>query len=150
VLAGSAHALARGTAPAGWSYVSGGVGEAEAAMLRTEGARYSFWLTTAAFGTGAYLAGIKVRIVDRASGQVVLSHVMDGPWLFADLPDGRYAVEAVLLEMGSGRLEVQHGEVALRRGDRRRMVLYFHTGDSVLEARPKPAQAPGSGAGAGH
>jgi len=133
--AGPALPIERGTSPAGVAYASGGSTYEELDAMRSEQQRYSFWLTTAARGSGAYLAGVKVRIADE-TGKRVLEHTMDGPWLFADLPLGRFEVEAFVLDERSGRLEIQRGTVGIHAGDHHRMVLYFSTGDEVGEDRP--------------
>jgi len=126
------RALERGTSPAGVAYASGGTSVEELDVLRAEQQRYSFWLTTSARGSGAYLAAVKVRIVDEA-GTRVLDHTMDGPWLFANLPLGRFEVEAALLDERTGRLEIQRGTVGIHPGDHHRMVLQFSTGDDAGE-----------------
>ncbi|HET7526662.1 MAG TPA: hypothetical protein VFK10_12025, partial [Burkholderiaceae bacterium] len=90
-------------------------------------------------GSGAHLAGVKVRIADE-SGKRVLEHTMDGPWLFADLPLGRFEVEAFVLDERTGRLEVQRGSVGIHAGDHHHMVFYFNTGDDVGEDRA-PSEA---------
>ena len=118
--------------PAGVAYASGGTSVEELDVLRAEQQRYSFWLTTSARGSGAYLAAVKVRIVDEA-GTRVLDHTMDGPWLFANLPLGRFEVEATLLDERTGRLEIQRGTVGIHPGDHHRMVLQFSTGDDAGE-----------------
>jgi hypothetical protein len=129
-----AVALDRGTSPAGVVYASGGGSYEELDAMRAEQPHYSFWLTTAVRGSGAYLAGVKVRIADD-TGRRVLEHTMDGPWLFADLPLGRFEVEAFILDERTGRLEIQRGSVGIHRGDHHQMVLYFGTTDDVGEDR---------------
>jgi hypothetical protein len=129
-----ALAIDRGTTPAGVEYASGGSTYEELDAMRVERQRYSFWLTTAVRGSGAYLAGVKVRIADDA-GRRVLDHTMDGPWLFADLPLGHFEVEAFVLDERLGRLDVERGSVTIHAGDHHRMVLYFSTGDDVSEDR---------------
>lgn len=131
-----AHGLERGTSSAGVAFMSGGASEEEQARMRAERPGYSFWLTTAARGSGAYLAGVRVRITDE-SGQRVLEHTMDGPWLYAALPLGRYEVEAALFDEQLGRLEIQRGSTAIHPGDRHSMVLYFIPGDMAGEARTR-------------
>jgi len=78
---------------------------------------------------------VKVRITETDSGKRVLEHTMDGPWLFADLPLGRYEVEAILLDERTGRLEIQRGTTGIHAGDHHQMLLYFSTGDEVGEGR---------------
>jgi hypothetical protein len=128
-----AFGVERGTSAAGVVFASGGSSREEQDMLVAERLRYSFWLTTAARRSGAYLAGVRVRVTEADGGKRVLEDVMDGPWLFADLPLGRYEVEAILLHERTGRLEIQRGTTHIHAGDHHRMVLYFSTGDDVGE-----------------
>lgn len=73
-------------------FISGGVGADERATMTHEAAvqGYNLKIITAAVD-GAYLAGIDVRIADH-QGATVLHATMDGPWLLAKLPAGRYDV----------------------------------------------------------
>jgi len=131
LMASLAQAIERGTSATGVAYASGGTSHEELDVLRAERPNYSFWLTTAARRSGAHLAGVRVRITEADGGMRVLEHVMDGPWLFADLPLGRYEVEAILLDERTGRLEIQRGTTAIHAGDHHQMLLYFSTGDEV-------------------
>jgi len=135
LIANLAQGIERGTSVSGVAYASGGASHEELELLRAERLRYSLWLTTAARRSGAYLAGARVRITEADGGKRVLEHVMDGPWLFADLPLGRYEVEAILLDERTGRLEIQRGTTAIHAGDHHQMLLYFSTGDEVGEGR---------------
>ena len=145
LIASLAHGIERGTSATGVAYASGGASQEELEVLRAERLKYSFWLTTAARRSGAYLAGVRVRISDAEGGKRVLEHVMDGPWLFADLPLGRYEVEAILLDERTGRLEIQRGTTAIHAGDHHQMLLYFSTGDEVGEERAPPSGNPYDG-----
>lgn len=136
----SAGATVRGTTPGGIAWATGGVGETEKTELRAQRVNYSFWLTTASLRSGAHLDSARVRIRELASKELVLELVMDGPWLFAALPVGRYEVEAIV-QMDNGRLLIERGTSTIHPGDRHEMVLYFATGDSVSE-RETPASAP--------
>ena len=132
-------ALQRGTSAAGVEYASGGVSHEEQLALHAERLNHSFWLTTAARRTGAHLAGVRVRIRETGSNRLVLEHVMDGPWLFAALPLGRYEVEAILHAEDLGRIEVQRGITTIHAGDHHQMLLYFSTSDEVGEdTKPMP------------
>jgi hypothetical protein len=77
------------------SYVSGGVGEDEAAALQSAAASYSLQLqfVQKAVPRDEFLADVKIRITDR-SQNVVLDTVANGPFLLAKLPSGRYQIEA--------------------------------------------------------
>ena len=129
----TAQALQRGTAPGGAAYVSGGATDSELESMRAERTTHSFWLVTAAKGSGAHLADVGVRIVDTRSGQAVLEHRMDGPWLMVGLSAGRYTVEATVPKNRRGMPETQRTTVTVDRSGIKQSVLYFDTGD-VTEA----------------
>ncbi|MBX3605700.1 MAG: carboxypeptidase regulatory-like domain-containing protein [Piscinibacter sp.] len=131
--ADEALALKRGKTDEGIAWVSGGVGLDEVERLRTDREFYSFWLTTAALKSGAFLADVRVRILEAQSQRVVLEQVLDGPWLFADLPAGRYEIEAIHQPAGRARLEIQRGVTQIHAGDRHQMVLYFAVPDVERE-----------------
>lgn len=124
IAADTAFALRRGEA-AGIGWVSGGVGLDEVQQLRAERANFSFWLITAALKSGAYLADVRVRILEAQSRRVVLEQVLDGPWLFVQLPVGRYEIEAIHQPAGRARIEIQRGSTQIHPGDHHQMVLYF-------------------------
>jgi len=113
-----AGAMLRGTTDLGVPFVSGGVGTEEVATLSDEKKRYSLAILTAAKGSGAFLADVRIRISDEHS-KVVLDTVMDGPWLLVDLPAGRYQVEASVNTL------VQKKSVTFSAGDHRETVFYF-------------------------
>jgi hypothetical protein len=125
----TAHAISRGTAAAGVAYVSGGVGETEQLALKQERSRYSFWLITASRGSGSYMADVQVRILNARTQQPVLEHTMDGPWLFAALPAGRYDIEASYRQAGQQPVQMQKRTTTIHPGDQHQMVLYFDTND---------------------
>ncbi len=124
-----ATAELRNTTDSGLAYVSGGVSQQELQALRSERSQYSFWLTTAAKGSGAHLADVMVRITDSRSGRVVLEHKMAGPYLMVDLPDGRYTVEATVPQSRSGGPETKRTTVSINGNGLRQSVMYFDTGD---------------------
>ena len=77
------------------SFISGGVGEDEAAMMKQAAAGYPLELqfVQKASPRDEFLASVKVRITDR-SRNTVLDTVTNGPFLLAKLPNGSYRVEA--------------------------------------------------------
>jgi enamine deaminase RidA (YjgF/YER057c/UK114 family) len=77
------------------SFVSGGVGEDEAAAMKSAAAGYPLELQFVQKATprDEFLADVKVRITDRAKN-VVLDTVTSGPFLLARLPAGTYQIEA--------------------------------------------------------
>ena len=77
------------------SYMSGGVGEDEAAALKRAAAGYPLELqfVQRAIPRDEFLADVSVKIRDR-SRTVVLDVVSQGPFLLARLPAGTYQIEA--------------------------------------------------------
>ncbi len=139
-----ASAVQRGTSEGGVAFVSGGATDEELNLLRSDRKSYTFWLATAALGSGAHLADVKVRITEAVSGRLVVEHKMDGPWLFAALPAGRYAVEATIASGRGGRAETQRMSTTIGHGQIHQSTLYFDTGDQTEAdvAAGKPAPAP--------
>lgn len=88
----------RGGLPAGRDhgvdFVTGGVGQDEAAALRQLASGYNM-RAMFTLGNGEYLSGVAVQ-VSRADGTVVLSTRTEGPYLYARLPSGQYRVLATL------------------------------------------------------
>jgi hypothetical protein len=131
----------RGKAPTGFEYVSGGVSHSELVALHADEAKYSFWLTTAALDSGAHLAGVRVRIVDAKTHQTVLEHTMDGPWLFADLPLGRYEIDATYRAAGANADQQRKIVTTIHAGDHHQGVLYFDSPAKVSPDYEKPFKA---------
>ena len=88
-----AAGVAAAPVPAGAAprYVTGGVSEEERDAILRDAAPYNLWLVFAEQGTGNYLANVHVTVADAADRPVV-DAVTEGPWLFAQLPPGRYTV----------------------------------------------------------
>jgi hypothetical protein len=85
----------------GIAYVTGGVGQDEAAALRGLASGYNMRATFTS-GTGEYLSGVAVQ-VSRPDGMVVFEARSEGPYLFAQLPPGRYRVVATFDGVGRTR-----------------------------------------------
>jgi hypothetical protein len=77
------------------SYVSGGIGEDEAAAMKRAAAGFPLELqfVQKARPRDEFLAEVKVRIRD-GSKNVLLDAVSNGPFVLARLPAGKYQVEA--------------------------------------------------------
>lgn len=77
------------------NFVNGGVSREEADQLRAQASSYPLEIQFARRmdGSSAFAADVQVRIVD-ASGNPVLVLPAAEPILLANLPPGRYAVEA--------------------------------------------------------
>jgi hypothetical protein len=137
--ASTAFALERGVTGAGIAYVSGGVGESEQQALREGAPAYSLWLTTATRSGGAFLAGVRVRIVEAGSRHPVLEHTTDGPWLFVALPPGRYDVEASFRDGEAAPWQVQKTSVQVTAAtSQHRLTLFFEAADQPIPRGEKP------------
>jgi hypothetical protein len=103
--------------------------------------QYSFWLTTAIKRSGAYASGVRVRIVDAGSRKPVLEHTLDGPWLFAALPPGRYEIEASYRENEVNPEQTIRKITELRPGGLRQMMIYFEGTDEAAPGN-EPSRTP--------
>ncbi|MBK8964347.1 MAG: hypothetical protein IPM75_15195 [Candidatus Competibacteraceae bacterium] len=75
----------------GITFVTGGIGKSEAAAMKAAAKRHDLMLVFAD-REGHYLADVNVKIKDM-KGNTVLDTVSD-PILLADLPSGRYTIQA--------------------------------------------------------
>ena len=78
----------------GIAYVTGGVGVEEAAAMRAVAPRYSMrarFFTSA----GEFVSDVTVRVY-RADGRLIFTAISDGPYLYAQVPPGRYRLLAKL------------------------------------------------------
>lgn len=97
-------------------YRVGGIGADEAEAMRRLSSEYPLTLTfveRSADGRDMYTANVDVTIADH-SGDAALDIQAPGPLLLADLPDGRYTVEATL----DGDTKTQQVEVAAGQTER--------------------------------
>jgi hypothetical protein len=110
---------------------SGGVDTHELAVLKTRAHDFSFELTLAAKHSGAYLADVDVVVNRLPDGEVVLEHRTKGPLMLADLPPGRYRLDARYDDVLPGAASHVRRNFEVTSGGLRRMVIYFDTGDTV-------------------
>lgn len=129
VLATSAGARQEGRTADGWPYVSGGVPHEDLLALHAQRDAFSLWVVTAAKKTGAFLADVRVTVRDERQ-RVVFDGALDGPWLFIDLPPGRYDVQA-----GRGPERLRRSS-SIHPGDHHQLVFYFDTDDELGPDRP--------------
>ncbi|HSD43843.1 MAG TPA: hypothetical protein VLD36_18490 [Burkholderiales bacterium] len=73
-------------------YVSGGIGEEERGEMLLMLPDYNLKLVAAAQGSGGFLAGVRLAALD-ARGVTLLETTLDGPWLMARFPPGRYELQ---------------------------------------------------------
>lgn len=71
----------------------GGVGVEAREAMRREQDKYNLRLEFVQQVSGAYLAGVQVKIVD-AKERTLIDTVSSGPWFYAQLPAGEYTVTA--------------------------------------------------------
>ncbi len=107
-----------GKTPGGAAFAMGGTSAEDLVALERQKDHYSLWVTTAARGTGAYLADVQLKIHD-AKKQLVFNQPLTGPWLFIDLPLGRYEVEAAFRGQPQTRITQIHP------GDHHQLMFYF-------------------------
>jgi hypothetical protein len=97
-------ALALGLATAAWGqlalqtsdgarYVSGGIGASERDEMLLIVPDFNLKVITAAQGSGAFLSGVGLVVLDARGGKV-LETTLDGPWLMGRLAPGRYELLA--------------------------------------------------------
>lgn len=121
------------------NYISGGVGDDEAAAMQSQAASYPLELqfVQKAQPRDEFLADVKVRITDQ-SGKVVLDAVSSGPFLLAKVAPGRYQVEADYNGV------VKRRSVDLRSGKRQKAVLVWAPADESRQSMVGPSDATAS------
>ena len=102
------------------SYVSGGIGQDEAAAFKHAAATFPLELlfVQKAGPKNEFLADVSVSVVNR-SGTALLETTADGPFLLAELPDGKYTIEAEYLGVHKHRI------VEIRSGTHQRAVFVW-------------------------
>jgi len=101
-------------------YATGGIGADEVAAFKAAAPRYPLELLFAQKATpnDVYMADVQVTVKE-ATGQTVLDTVSGGPFLLAQLPPGKYRIEA----KSDGVMKQQTVEV--RNGQHRRVVFVW-------------------------
>ncbi|MGB0211088.1 carboxypeptidase regulatory-like domain-containing protein [Algiphilus sp.] len=74
-------------------FVTGGIGSTEREAMSERFGDWPLKIVNAQRDDSAYVSGVAVTLRD-ADGATVLETTTEGPWLFADLQPGRYAIEA--------------------------------------------------------
>jgi hypothetical protein len=77
----------------GVTFVSGGVGDREKEEMLSMKKEYNLHLLFVDKGTGAYMSGIRVKILD-AKGTTILDSVSNGPFFYVQLNPGKYRITA--------------------------------------------------------
>lgn len=79
----------------GVTYLSGGIGQDEAAAMKAEAKRYPLSIILSEGKHDAYVANAKLTIAD-AGGKMVLDAVSVGPIMLVKLPAGHYRISAMV------------------------------------------------------
>jgi hypothetical protein len=87
--------ITEGKTAQGFSYMSGGVGSDERAVLEERGKAFNVKLVFAE-QRGPFLADVKV-VIDDGKGTEIVALASVGPWLYIHLPPGRYNVKATYM-----------------------------------------------------
>lgn len=116
------------------SFMSGGVGDDEAAAMKSAAAGYPLELHFVQKATprDEFLADVKVRITDRRSRNVVLDTVAKGPFLLAKLPSGTYIIEADHVGV------VKRQTIEVRAGRHARSVFMWAASDETRQSLLEP------------
>ena len=126
-------ALSEGRGSGGEQYATGGVSVDEREGLLKRRQEFNVWITTAAKQSGAYLADVRISVVDAANRQV-LSTILDGPLILIRLVPGHYTIEAMIDR------QRQQRSVAVGAQGHRELYLYF---DIAAETLPREQEAKG-------
>lgn len=130
-LATTAWSMQAGKTAQGYEFTTGGVSTEELTSLHAGRAKYNLWVVTAAMGSGAHLADVRVVIRD-AKGKPAFEGNLHGPWLFINLPLGRYEIEASI-----GK-ETHKSVTTIHKGDLHQAFFYFATGDELSPGNRSP------------
>lgn len=124
----------RGKTDAGLAILSGGNTVGDRVTMHADRGTYSLWVATVAKPSGAYLADVKLRIVNLGDKSVALERTMEGPWLPAALPAGKYDVSATLKADGASKEHTLTNRVTVVKTGQRQVVLRF---DSPAKVGPE-------------
>lgn len=125
--------LVRGKAEDGSAFLSGGVTIDDRKTMRAERAGYNLWVATVAKRSGAYLGDVRLAITRAGEKAPLLARTMDGPWLLAALPPGRYEIVATLPGDAATKDQTLKSQVQLAKTGQRQAVMRF---DSAAEVSP--------------
>jgi len=98
---------------------SGGVSQTEREILNERGKGYTLKLIFSSKG-GEYLSNAIVKVFDQKNRNILLT-VANGPWLFIDLPNGMYKIEA---SFRADRKEVS--QIKIEKGKQKVFQLRWH------------------------
>jgi len=131
-----AAGLVRGKSDQGVTFLSGGVTIDDRKTMRAERGTYNLWIATVAKRSGAYLSDVRLAITRAGDKEPLLARTMDGPWLLAALPPGRYEIVATMPGDATNKEQTIKNQVQLAKAGERQAVLRF---DSAAEVSPDGA-----------
>ncbi len=128
----------RGKTGAGLDLLSGGNTVDDRVTMQSERGNYSLWVATVAKPSGAYLADAKLRVVSLSDKSVVVDRTMEGPWLLAALPAGKYEVSATFRADGASKDQTLTERVNIAKTGQRQVVLRFESDAKVSPDMESP------------
>ena len=128
----------RGATDSGLTILSGGSTVGDRVTMHAEKSAYSLWVATVARPSGAYLADAKLRIVNLGDKSVALERTMEGPWLMAALPAGKYEISATYKAAAGSSAHTLSNRVTVPKSGQRQVVLRFDTNDTVASDMDRP------------
>lgn len=137
-----AAGVVRGKTDAGVSFASGGVTIDDRRVMRAERGSYNLWIATVAKRSGAYLSDVRLNVTRAGDKAPLLTRTMDGPWLLASLPAGRYDIVATMPGDATNPAQTIRQQVQLSKSGERQQMLRF---DSNAEVSPDAVNDPFKG-----
>ena len=128
----------RGKTDGGLAILSGGDTVGDRVTMHAERGNYSLWVATVARPSGAYVVDAKLHIVNLGDKSVSLERTMEGPWLMAALPAGKYEVSATFKADGAGKDQTLSNRVTVPKKGQRQVVFRFDSSAEVGPERDSP------------
>lgn len=128
----AAHAAFPGRTALGTDALSGGASYEDLVDMHCQRRKFNLWVVTAALKSGAHMADVMVTVRD-SSQRVVFENALEGPWLFLQLPRGRYEVQA----QWNGEVH-RTTTTTIHAGDHHQAFFYFDVPDQLSPDSRKP------------
>lgn len=128
----------RGKTDAGLAILSGGITVGDRVTMHAERSNCRVWVATVAKPSGAYLADARLRIVNLGDKSVALERTMEGPWLLAALPAGKYEVSATFRPDGASKDQTLSNLLTVAKAGQRQVVLRFDSPAKVGSEMDSP------------
>ena len=144
----SADGLVRGQLATGRPFVSGGVTIGQQQQMRAMRGDFSFWLSTVAKPSGAYMSDARLSITNATTKAPLIDMTMYGPWFFAALEPGDYEITATVPGDGSAGPQTLSTRAHVVKGRLHEAVLRFASSAQVSPDPVTPSMAEPSSASA--